>query len=58
MFIIGIGEAVSALFGEENGVRVKMLCVTGVPRSGPPDMLLDLYGISAKAIIKAVRYFN
>lgn len=54
----GIGEAVSAAVGEETGVRVRSLCVTGVPRSGPADELLEMFGISAKKVVEAVRSFK
>ena len=39
----------------ETGVTVRMLAVTQIPRSGPGDALLDLYGISAGHIVKAVK---
>lgn len=49
----GIGEAVlSALAGHH--VHFAHLAVREVPRSGPPDTLLDMYGISAKNIVNAV----
>ncbi|VDM38775.1 unnamed protein product [Toxocara canis] len=54
----GIGEAVSAAVADEAGVRVRSLCVTGVPRSGPPSALLDMFGISAKKIVAEVHKFN
>ncbi|CAD6194254.1 unnamed protein product [Caenorhabditis auriculariae] len=53
----GIGEAVAAALGDLANVRVRSLAVHAVPRSGPPEELLDLYGISAKHIIKAVENF-
>ncbi|XP_055384369.1 transketolase-like protein 2 [Condylostylus longicornis] len=50
----GLGEAVmSAVAGHRNFV-VKHLAVTEVPRSGPPAVLLEKYGISANKIINAV----
>lgn len=49
----GLGEAVaSALAGR---ARIKHLCVRELPRSGKPDELMDLYGISARHIIAAVK---
>lgn len=51
----GLGEAVLAAVGEDPTVVVTRLAVTGVPRSGKPQELLDLHGISAQHIIKAVR---
>lgn len=54
----GIGEAVlSALVkGSENisGLKFVHLAVNEVPRSGPPAVLLEKYGISAKDIVNAV----
>uniref|UniRef100_A0A8C8RSA7 transketolase n=1 Tax=Pelusios castaneus TaxID=367368 RepID=A0A8C8RSA7_9SAUR len=51
----GIGEAVAAAVSEEPGIVVQSLAVSGVPRSGKPAELLDLFGISAKSIIAAVK---
>uniref|UniRef100_A0A8D3CI84 Transketolase n=1 Tax=Scophthalmus maximus TaxID=52904 RepID=A0A8D3CI84_SCOMX len=51
----GLGEAVLAAVGAEPGIIVNRLAVSGVPRSGKPTELLDLFGISAKHIAKAVR---
>ena len=49
----GIGEAVlSAIAGL--GMKFAHLAVREVPRSGPPEVLLDKYGISAKCIVNAV----
>lgn len=49
----GIGEAVlSALAG--HGAKFVHLAVREVPRSGPPEVLLEKYGISAKDIVNAV----
>ena len=44
----------SALAGERN-VVIKRLAVLEVPRSGPPEVLLDKYGISAAAIVEAAK---
>uniref|UniRef100_A0A3B3ZR17 Transketolase n=1 Tax=Periophthalmus magnuspinnatus TaxID=409849 RepID=A0A3B3ZR17_9GOBI len=51
----GLGEAVLSAVATEPGIIVTRLAVTGVPRSGKPQELLDLYGISAKHIANAVR---
>lgn len=49
----GLGEAVlSALAG--HNVKFAHLAVREVPRSGPPSVLLDKYGISAQSIVNAV----
>ncbi|GFU26047.1 transketolase-like protein 2 [Nephila pilipes] len=51
----GIGEAVAgAVSCCRNTVHYR-LAVTGVPRSGPPAVLMDMFGISANHIIKAVQ---
>ncbi|XP_047102273.1 transketolase isoform X1 [Schistocerca piceifrons] len=49
----GIGEAVLSVVAQEN-ITVKKLAVTGIPRSGPSDVLLEQFGIGAKCITKAV----
>ncbi|XP_061652232.1 transketolase-like protein 2 isoform X2 [Phyllopteryx taeniolatus] len=51
----GLGEAVLSAVGQEQGIVVTRLAVTSVPRSGKPQELLDLYGISAKQIANTVR---
>ena len=50
----GIGDAVSEAVWDQ-GFRVKRLAVREIPRSGPPEVLLDQYGISARAIVEAVK---
>ena len=50
----GLGDAVSEAVWEQ-GFRVRRLAVREIPRSGPPEVLLDKYGISARAIVDAVR---
>jgi transketolase len=50
----GLGDAVSAAVSE-HGFRVCRLGIREIPRSGPPDALIDRYGISARAIVDAVR---
>ncbi|MFH4974213.1 hypothetical protein AB6A40_000922 [Gnathostoma spinigerum] len=54
----GLGEAVASALADEPGVRVRSLCVHDVPRSGPPDALLEMFGISAKCIVDAVVNFK
>jgi len=52
----GLGEAVAgALAGKAALVH---LCVRELPRSGKPDELLDLYGIGARHIVRAVKEFE
>jgi transketolase len=41
----------------DEGFRVRRLAVREIPRSGPPEVLLDRFGISAKAIVEAVHAF-
>jgi len=53
----GLGEAVSGVTSMASDVRVKRLAVTGLPRSGPPMELIDMFGISARHIVKAVKEF-
>ena len=50
----GLGDAVSEALGDA-GARVHRLAVREIPRSGQPDELLDRYGISARAIVDAVK---
>ena len=50
----GVGEAVlSALAGQS--CRFKKLAVNAIPRSGKPDQLIDMFGISARHIVQAVK---
>ncbi|KAG5889181.1 hypothetical protein JTB14_033659 [Gonioctena quinquepunctata] len=51
----GLGEAVLSATALERGIIVKHLAVPTVPRSGPTNALLDLYGISAKHIVAAAQ---
>ena len=50
----GLGDAVAEAVGSE-GFRLTRLAVREIPRSGPPDVLIDRFGISARAIADAVR---
>jgi transketolase len=49
----GLGDAVAAAVGP-HGTRVVRLAVREIPRSGPPDVLIDRFGISAARIVAAV----
>ncbi|MGI8671808.1 MAG: transketolase [Luteitalea sp.] len=50
----GIGDAVCEAVSP-HGVRVVRVAVPGVPRSGTPEELLDLNGLSARALAATVR---
>ncbi len=50
----GLGDAVLDAVATE-GISVHKLAVTGIPRSGKPDELLELHGISANAIVQKVK---
>jgi transketolase len=49
----GLGDAVLDAVG--NQAKVVKLAVREIPRSGPPDALLEKYGISANHIVEAVK---
>ncbi len=49
----GIGDAVAACVAG-SGFVVERLCVREIPRSGPPEHLVDYYGISSRHIVAAV----
>lgn len=51
----GLGEAIQSAVAMERNVIVKKLAVSSVPRSGPPAVLLDHFGISARSIVGAVQ---
>ncbi|XP_006892852.1 PREDICTED: transketolase-like protein 2 [Elephantulus edwardii] len=51
----GIGEAICAALSGEPDILVHQLAVSGIPRCGKPSELLDMFGISAKHIIAAVK---
>jgi transketolase len=53
----GLGEAVASALSEERDIQVRLLAVNQIPRSGPPQALIDLYGIGSKAIVDAVLKF-
>lgn len=50
----GLGDAVLGAVGSE-GVRVQKMAVREIPHSGKPDELVDHFGLSARAIIDAVK---
>jgi len=52
----GLGDAVLNAVG--NKAVVVKLAVREIPRSGPPEALLEKYGISSKHIADAVRQFK
>ncbi|XP_004442294.1 PREDICTED: transketolase-like protein 2 [Ceratotherium simum simum] len=52
----GVGEAVCAAVSGELDILVHQLAVSRVPQSGKPSELLDMFGISARHIIAAVKY--
>ncbi|CAG9759352.1 unnamed protein product [Ceutorhynchus assimilis] len=51
----GLGDAVFSATALERNIVVKHLAIGKLPRSGPSDVLLDLYGISAKHIALAAQ---
>jgi len=51
----GLGDAVLDAVATCRNVVVKKLAVNSVPRSGPPAALLEMFGISASHISKAVK---
>ncbi|XP_029662177.1 transketolase-like protein 2 isoform X1 [Formica exsecta] len=51
----GLGEAVQSAVALERNIIVKKLAVSNIPRSGPPTVLLENYGISARNIVAAVQ---
>jgi transketolase len=50
----GIGDAVAGAVSKE-GIKVHKLAVNYIPRSGKPEELMDMFGISANAIVRTVR---
>jgi transketolase len=51
----GLGDAVLEAVG--NQAKVVKLAVHEIPRSGPPDALIEKYGISSSHIVAAVKEF-
>ena len=50
----GIGDAVAEVVCEKRDIVVKKMCVREVPRSGPPLVLLEKFGIGTECIVKGV----
>jgi transketolase len=51
----GLGDAVLEVVG--NQARVVKLAVREIPRSGPPEALIEKYGISSSHIVAAIKSF-
>ncbi|XP_050080347.1 transketolase-like protein 2 [Anopheles maculipalpis] len=51
----GLGEAVLSALAEQRNFVVKHLGVEKLPRSGPPTVLVDMFGISARSVAAAVQ---
>ncbi|KPM07078.1 transketolase-like protein 1-like protein [Sarcoptes scabiei] len=50
----GIGEAVAGCLSEQPNIRIKKLAIQEIPRSGPPSVLMEKYGIDASSIVRSV----
>ena len=50
----GLGDAVARAVAPD-GATVTRLAVREIPRSGTPEQLIDVYGLSARRIAEAVR---
>nr|XP_018899753.1 PREDICTED: transketolase-like protein 2 isoform X2 [Bemisia tabaci] len=53
----GLGEAVQSAVALERDIIVHKLAVAAIPRSGPPKVLLNMFGIDAASIVKAAQQF-
>ncbi|XP_070500826.1 LOW QUALITY PROTEIN: transketolase-like protein 2 [Chironomus tepperi] len=51
----GLGEAVMSAVADQRNIVVKHLFVPEVPRSGPPTVLIDMFGISSRHIVAAAQ---
>jgi transketolase len=51
----GLGEAVLSAVAQQRNIVVKHLFVGKVPRSGPPNVLLDMFGINARHVVAAAQ---
>ncbi len=51
----GIGDAVLSALSDQPGVQLTKLAVRSTAHSGKPDELLDMFGISARHIVAAVK---
>jgi len=45
------------VIAEEKDIVLRKMCVREVPRSGPPLVLLEKFGIGTQCIIKSVKEF-
>merc|ERR1712002_1104247 len=54
----GIGDAVLDAVAETRNILVRKMCVREVPRSGPPMVLLEKFGIGTDCIVKEVQEFS
>ena len=50
----GLGDAVLGALANESCAFHK-LAITDLPRSGPPEALMEMFGINARAIVEAVK---
>ena len=50
----GIGDAVAEVISEKRDIVLRKQCVREVPRSGPPMVLLEKYGIGTSCIVKGI----
>jgi len=51
----GLGDAVAAVVATHKGIVMHKIAVSEMPRSGPPMVLLDAFGISSKHIVAAAK---
>lgn len=51
----GLGEAVAAVIANQSSIVMRHLAVREIPRSGPPQALIDKYGIGSGAIVEAIK---
>ncbi len=51
----GLGSAVADVIASRSDITLKKLAVQEVPRSGPPEVLIDKFGIGARSIVQAIR---
>jgi len=54
----GIGEAVLDAISETRDLILRKMCVREVPRSGPPMVLLEKFGIGTNCIVEEVLKFK
>jgi len=51
----GLGSIVAQVLGERLPVPMKMVALSGYAESGPPNLLLDKYGLTPQKLVEAVR---